>query len=175
MFSCEYSKKKQRESVANEISNKAKNTNYNLGKEELLNLRKLYSNIPIIWHLNINSLRNKITQLREICRKVSIDVLCIDETKLGASFLDAQFHIEGYQCRPLRKDRDKNGGGKMIFIREGLIAKRLYAYEDSTSKTICLEVTISKKKWCVTFAYRPPYNSNKDGFFKELKGTSTDI
>ena len=56
----------------------------------------------------------------------------------------------------------------MIFIREGLIAKRLYAYEDSTSETICLEVTISKKKWCVTFAYRPPCNNNKDGFLKEL-------
>ena len=36
--------------------------------------------------------------------------------------------------------------GGMIFIREGLIAKRLYAYEYSTSKTICLEVTISKMK-----------------------------
>ena len=56
----------------------------------------------------------------------------------------------------------------MIFIREGLLAKRLYAYEDNTSETICLEVTISKKKWCITFAYRPPYNSNKDGFFQEL-------
>ena len=55
----------------------------------------------------------------------------------------------------------------MIFIREGLLAKRLYAYEDNTSETICLEVTISKKKWCITFAYRPPYNSNKDGFFNE--------
>ena len=56
----------------------------------------------------------------------------------------------------------------MIFIREGLIAKRLYAYEDSTSETICLEVTISKKKWWVTFAYRPPCNNNKDGFLKGL-------
>ena len=150
MFSCEYCKKKQRESIANQISNKAKNTNYNLDKEELLNLRKLYSNNPIIGHLNIISLRNEITQLREVCWKAPIDVLCVDETKLGVSFSGAQFHIEGYQYPPFRRDRDKNGGGKMIFIREGLIAKRLYAYEDSTSETICLEVTISKKKWCVT-------------------------
>ena len=54
----------------------------------------------------------------------------------------------------------------MIFIREGLIVKSLYAYEDSTSETICLAVTIFEKKWCITLAYRPPYNSNKDGFFK---------
>ena len=89
-------------------------------------------------------------------------MLCTDETKLDASFPDAQFHIEGY----LGEIVTKMGGG-MIFIREGLIAKRSYAYEDNTSKTICLEVTISKKKWCITFAYRPPYNSNKDGFFNE--------
>ena len=110
----------------------------------------------------------------EVCRKASIDLLYIDKTKLDASFLDAQFHIEGYQYNPpppfppSRRDRDKNVGGKMIFIREGLIAKRLLAYEDNTSENIFLKVKISKKKWCITFAYRPPYNSNKDGFFKEL-------
>ena len=63
----------------------------------------------------------------------------------------------------------------MIFTRKGLIAKRLSAYEDSTSETICLEVTISKKKWCITFAYRPPYNSYKDGFFKELNKSLSNI
>ena len=130
---------------------------------------------PIIGYLKSNNLKNKITQLREVCRKVPIDLLYIDETKLDASFPGAQFHSEGYHYPPFRRDRNKDGGGKMIFIREGLIAKRLYAYEDSTSETICLEVTISKKKWCVTFAYRPPYNSNKHGFFKELNKSLSNI
>ena len=31
------------------------------------------------------------------CRKAPIDLLCIDETKLDASFPDAQSHVEGYQ------------------------------------------------------------------------------
>ena len=63
----------------------------------------------------------------------------------------------------------------MIFIREGLIVKRLYAYKNSTSETICLEVAIFEKKWCITLAYRPPYNSNKDGFFKELNKSLSKI
>ena len=42
-------------------------------------------------------MKNKITQLREVCRKAPIDLICLDETKLDASFLDAEFHIEGYQ------------------------------------------------------------------------------
>ena len=94
---------KQRESVANQISNKAKNTNHNLDIEEIIDLRKLYNNNPIIGYLNINSLRNKITQFREVCGKAPIDLLCIDETKLDASFPDAQFHNEGYQYPHLRK------------------------------------------------------------------------
>ena len=60
---------KQWESVANQISNKIKNKNHNLEKEEVINLRKLYTNNPIIGDLNINSLRNKITQLKEVCGK----------------------------------------------------------------------------------------------------------
>ena len=36
---------------------------------------------------------------------------------------------------------------------EGLIAKRLYAYIDSTFETTGFDITISKKKCC----WRPPY------------------
>ena len=53
--------------------------------------------------------------------------------------------------------------------------KRLYAYKNSTSETIWLEVAIFEKKWCITLAYRPPYNSNKDGFFKELNKSLSKI
>ena len=38
-----------------------------------------------------------------------------------------------------------------------------------------MESTISKKKWCITFAYKPPCNSNKDGFFKELNKSQSNI
>ena len=71
--------KKQRESVTNQISNKAKNANHNLGIG-LINLRKLYTNNLIIGYLNINSLRNKITKLREVRSKGPINLPCIDET-----------------------------------------------------------------------------------------------
>ena len=56
----------------------------------------------------------------------------------------------------------------MVFVRNGIIAKRLESLEGKESKTICIEVTISKKKWCIIFAYRPPQNDNKVMFFHEL-------
>lgn len=88
--------KKQRESITNQISNKAKNINHYLDIKGLINLRKLCANNSIIGYLNINSLTNKITQLREVFKKAAIDLLCIDDTILDASFPNAQFHIEGY-------------------------------------------------------------------------------
>ena len=85
----------------------------------LIKLRKENLNNPNIAYLNINSLREKIIRLREICLKSSIDILCVDETKLDACYPNAQFHIEGYQFPPFRRDRNKHGGGKMVFVRNG--------------------------------------------------------
>ena len=34
-------------------------------------------------------------------------------------------------------------------------------------ETICIEITIAKKKWCILFAYRPP-NFSKTEFFEEI-------
>ena len=56
----------------------------------------------------------------------------------------------------------------MVYIRDGIIAKRLENLEGKRSETICLELTISKKKWDITFAYRSPSNDNKAIFFNEL-------
>ena len=81
----------------------------------LINLRKVYQNNPLIWYINLNSLIEKIVSLREVLSKASIDILCVDETKLDASFPDHQFRISGYQFRPLRRDRNSKGGGGNSF------------------------------------------------------------
>ena len=103
---------------------------------------------------------NKINDLRKICGKTQIHVLCIDETKLDESFPDAQFHIDSYQYPAFRKDHNKNDGRKIVYIKEGLIAKRNLEYENINIETICIETSISKRKGCLTFAYRSPYNNN---------------
>ena len=121
----------------------------------------------MIAYLNINSLREKIVSLREVLIKAKLDVLCVDEAKLDASFPDHQFKIEGYQFPPLRKDRISKGVGKLVFIREGFIVKQMKKFETTNAETICLDLVIAKKKWCILFAYRPP-NTNKDKFFEEI-------
>ena len=53
----------------------------------------------------------------------------------------------------------------MVFVQNRKIAKRLESLEGKESEAIC---TISKKKWCIILAYRPPQNDKKVMFFNEL-------
>ena len=83
----------------------------------------------MIGYLNINSLRNKIVDFREIISELSLDYLVLSETKMDQSFPAAQFYIKGYEVRRARRDRDKHGGGLIEFIKKGFISKRLKEYE----------------------------------------------
>ena len=118
----------------------------------------------MIGYININSLKEKAIPLREALSNAPIDVLCVDETKLDSSFQDHQFKIEGYQFPPFRRDRNSKGAGKLVYLREGFIVKRIPKFETEKAKTICIEITIAKKKWCNLFAYRPPNFSKTDSF-----------
>ena len=96
-------------------------------------------------YLNINSIRNKIIYLRALVSKAPIDIFCTDETKIDESFPNSQLFIENYRFPPYRRDRNSKGGGKIVYVREGLFSKRLKNLESKNTETICIEVTISKK------------------------------
>ena len=115
----------------------------------------------MVGYLNINHSENKGINFREICHQASIDIICVDEAKPDSSYPDSQFDIDGYQFPPFRRDRSKYGGDKIVYVKEGFIAKRLVNLEGNTSETICIEVTISKEKWCINFVYRPPHSNTK--------------
>ena len=110
------------------------------------NLRKDF--YPILSNLNINSLGGKLNNLREFCFKTEVDILCIDETKIDPSYPDSQFDIDGYQFPPFRKDRNKHGGGKIAYVRNGIIAKRIKHFEEGFGETICLEFIHFQRKNC---------------------------
>ena len=48
-----------------------------------------------------------------------------------------------------------------------MISKRLKKFESKDIETICIELTVSKKKWCVFFACRPP-KQDKNTFFLQI-------
>ena len=47
------------------------------------------------------------------------DIFMISETKLDETFLAAQFSLQGF-CDPYRFDRNRNGGGIMLYIKKDI-------------------------------------------------------
>ena len=61
--------------------------------------RLKYPTNPLIDYLNINSLRNKIIDVRDVIGKLSLDYCVISETKSDESAPSAQFNISNYEIR----------------------------------------------------------------------------
>ena len=94
----------------------------------LHDLRFAYPKNLLCGYLNINSLRNKVHDLRLIIHDVPLDYFVISENKRYNSFPNAQLTINNYEIRA-RRDRDKHEGGLIEFVRKDLIYKRLRKYE----------------------------------------------
>ena len=132
------------------------------GLQILCKLRLKYPRNLLIGYPNINSLRNKIIDVREIIGWLQLDCFVISETKSDFSFRSVQFHIEGYDVRN-RRDRNKSGHGLNEFVKKGVITEGLNDLETNLSETICTEITISKKRLYMS-VYRPRSSSNIDTF-----------
>ena len=66
--------------------------------------------------LNLNSLRNKIEDLRELVAN-NLDIIVVGETKIDASVSEASISIPGFEHKPFRIDRNLRGGGIVTYVR----------------------------------------------------------
>ena len=108
----------------------------------------------IIAQLNINSLRNKIDSLAKSVIS-NIDILLITETKVDDSFPVTQFLIHGFGT-PYRIDRNSNGGGIILYIREAIpsiLLTDLFLLEKIEGMFV--EININKVKWLISCSYNP--------------------
>ena len=86
-------------------------------------IRKAHLNNPIIGYLNLNSLRNNIHEMREVFGDLSLDYFVLAETKINDEFPNSQFLLKNYEIN--RRDRTKNGGGLIEYIKKGLPHKTM--------------------------------------------------
>jgi len=135
--------------------------------------RKKFKN-PKIGYLNINTLQNKIVDLRSIAKDIDFAFLAISETKLNDSYPSAQFLIDGYyNPHEFRRDRPYNsGGGLLVYIRKGIPCKRLRKFEHPDIEAIIVEIQIGSRKWCVISIYRS--EDVTPGIFIEKLSKSVD-
>ena len=106
-------------------------------------------------------MRNEIHLLADQIKK-NVDVLVISETKLDDSFPAGQFKITGY-ASPFRLDRNQNGGGILVFVRENIPVKFLSS-EEKLIEAFFFELNFHEKKWLVCCSFNP----NKSNISRHL-------
>ena len=113
--------------------------------EHLNELRLKSINELVTCHLNINPLFNKFDQLKLIIKN-TVDILITTVTKLDCSFPDSQFIIDGFR-KLYRIERNKYGGGVMIFVSEDIPSKLVsrYALPDDI-EGMFIEISLRKTK-----------------------------
>ena len=133
-------------------------------------------NRTIIGTLNINSMSAKFEQLKLIIGTY-LDILVIEETKLDPSFPDDQFFIDGYKS-PYRLDRNRSGGGLIIYVREDIPSKLLNKHNFTANiEGLFIDINLRKTKLLLFGTYhstRPIYGTNDENYFKEV-GQALDI
>ena len=121
-----------------------------------IGLKVIKENSPneiIVEHLNFNSLRNKFEALQYIINR-NLDIILLSETKLNDSFPSAKFMLKNFGI-PYRLDRNSNGGGLLLYVREDIPSKFLKVKSDCNIESICVEVNLRKRKWFINGSYNP--------------------
>ena len=112
-----------------------------------------------IGHINIQGLNNKMDQVRLMLSsdQNKIHIFGLSETKLQSFHPDNIYEIDGYQ-KPFRRDRkEKQGGGILLYAKNGVSCQRRSDLEHENLECIWLEVKPNKSKpFLVGHIYRPP-------------------
>ena len=127
-------------------------------------------NKVVIGTLNINSIASKFDELREIIGK-NIDILTIQETKLDSSFPTQQFLLDGFS-EPYRLDRNRDGGGVLIYVREDIPSKLLKKHTFTKNvEGLFIEVNLRKTKLLFFGGYRSDHQIHglcKNDYLQQL-------
>ena len=120
----------------------------------------------IVGTLNINSISPKYDEFKSIVSGY-FDVIIVTETKLDDSFPKAQFCIDGFSI-PYRLDRNRNGGGLMIYVRDDIPSKMLTKHNlPEDIEAAFIELNFRKCKWLLCATYRAP-SQNHNYFFDNI-------
>ena len=143
---------------------------------KLREIRLKYVKNIIIGHLNINSLRYKFHDLTYLIQD-KLDILVVGETKLDNSFPEKQFMISGFK-KPYRLDRNKYGGGVMIYVRGDIPSQQLEKHNISKNvETIFVEINLRKNKLLLVGTYHSTNTvyGTSDEVFLEKMGLALDV
>ena len=105
--------------------------------------------------LNIVSLQAHIDELSVYMHSKVIDILAINESRLSSSISNGEVSIPGYILE--RNDRNRDGGGVALYIRNTINYELLHDYDDDRLEWLGIRVNkFTTKPFIVGTWYRPP-------------------
>ena len=110
--------------------------------KDLKSLRIKNLNKIIVSHLNINFIRKKFDFLAHQV-----------QGNIDKSFPPGQFLLDGYSAS-FRSDRDGNGGGILLFIREDISSKLIPMNDDTLGFFVEINLR-NQKKLLLSCSYNP--------------------
>ena len=121
-----------------------------------------YKGLKIV-HINCRSLLPKLDELWWIANMVNLDIMCLSETWLDDTVLDADLAIDGFTL--LRKDRqNRTGGGVAMYVKHDItFSDRPDLSTSDESEIVWVEIVTTQNCPNVLLAcvYRPPNATNE--------------
>ena len=104
---------------------------------------------------NARSILPNFDELLAICNVNNYDVICVVESWLSEDVSNDELFIPGYDI--FRCDRDRHGGGILIFVKSELCASPIsYPLPPIDIEFFPLTIEFCKMKFCIAIFYRPP-------------------
>ena len=127
-----------------------------------------------IAHQNINSLQNKMDEIRVLLNQELFDILVLTETKIDSSYNNSLFQHPLY--RIIRRDRKKGGGGIMVYIKHSVSAYRRRKLKPVDIEAVCIDVKGRGNTWFSLLAcYRSPNKNKPTEFLSTLYSTTENL
>ena len=125
-------------------------------------------------------MRKRRHELNVLLHDNDIDVIGLCETRLDEKVPDSDVSIAGYKI--FRNDRDLNGGGVAIYIKENFAEPSVKLKSDSLELLVLELAPKNSKSFFVACWYRPPTSGvdiqafeNLRNKFKNLDHTEKEI
>ena len=96
-------------------------------------------------HVNIATLIGHYTDMEVLLDEAKVDVFAVTESRLDSTILASQICPPGYVCYR-KKDRNRNGGGCAVFVKNKRPSKRRIDLEVDSLEMVCVEICPDKAK-----------------------------
>jgi len=112
-------------------------------------------------HLNINSISGKLFEIHSLLDLNTFDIIFLQETKLGSEDSDSFLQHNDYSL--LRRDRDRNGGGIIVYIRKTIdVVFEFIEPEKSKFEFLLFSILVNNKKLNFIYGYNPQFKLSKN-------------